>query len=105
MKVIWTEQALYDWQVIADYIFDRFGLNALIDFHEETRAQQTGIVRFPDGGAPLSSKRRQRCEFRYVPINKLSKIIYHVDGETIYVDVFWDVRQDPKRLAKRLANF
>ena len=31
-------------------------------------------------------------------------MIYHVDGETVIIDVIWDIRQNPKRLTQRLAN-
>ena len=104
MNLIWTENAHSDWEGIAAYIIDKFGEQGFVNFDKATDEAELQVLHAPNSGTPLLSRRHKSLGLRYVLVHKLSKMIYHVDGDTIYVDVFWDVRQDPKRLAKRLAN-
>jgi len=42
--------------------------------------------------------------YRSVVINGLSKLVYRVDGESIYVVAFWDTRQEPEAQAGKLKD-
>ena len=37
--------------------------------------------------------------YRSYVMNRLNKIVYHIDGDIIYIVAFWDVRRDPVTLA------
>ena len=104
MKTIWTEQAIQDWQRIADYIFEHFGEQALLKFQKETIEQETNVTNFPNSGKLLLSNRRTKYTFRRLSVGKLSLMVYHVDSEIIYIDIFWGTRQSPKRLRERLSE-
>lgn len=104
MKSIWSEQAIFAWQRIADYIWDNFGDQALLKFQKETIKKETEILEFPNAGQKELSAVHATIVYRYVVINHLSKMIYHVDGDIIYIDVFWDTRLDPKKLVRLLNN-
>ena len=104
MKLIWTEGAISDWEGIARYIAVNFGKKAFDDFDEETDIAEKQISEFPDSGTPLKTRKHGNLGLRFVFVGKLSKLIYHVDGETIVVDVVWDTRQSPKRLTDRLTK-
>ena len=42
MKVIWTPKAIAEWQEVADYILESFGVDAMLDF--ETRTYEAEMV-------------------------------------------------------------
>ena len=104
MKVIWSTQATFAWQQIADYIFDEFGYDAMLDFRKKTIENEAQIVKFPNIGTTIVSVKHKTFSFRYVLITRLSKMIYHVDGENIIIDLFWDTRMNPTTLIKRLQG-
>ena len=104
MKIIWSDQATYTWQQIAEYIYDKFGEKAMFDFRKETLENESRIAEFPNIGTSLLSVRHKTIQFRYVLIARLSKMIYHVDGELIIIDLFWDTRMNPESLIKRLES-
>ena len=104
MKVIWSEQATYAWQRIAEYIWDNFGDQTLLKFQKETIEKEAEILGFPNAGQEELSATHVSFVYRYVVINHLSKMIYHVEGDIIYIDVFWDTRLDPQKLVRILSN-
>jgi plasmid stabilization system protein ParE len=104
MKPIWTEGALLDWEGIARYIAVNFGKKAFDEFNEATDEAEKQVSEFPESGTPLKTRRHRELGLKFVFISKLSKMIYHVEGETIVIDVIWDTRQSPRRLAYRLSK-
>ena len=102
MKVEWTLLAESERDKIADYIYDNFGFNAMKAFIQEIRKTTKRLRRFPDM-APKDPLFEDRNDiYRSVFINGLSKLVYRVDGDTIYVVGFWDCRRDPIAQAKRI---
>ena len=104
MKPIWTEGAISDWEGIARYIAVNFGKKAFEDYDEATDKAEKQITEFPGSGTPVKTRKHGNLGLKFIFIGKLSKMIYHVDGETIVIDVIWDTRQSPKRLADRLSK-
>ena len=104
MKLIWTEGANSDWENIAQYIAINFGKKAFDDFDKATDDAEKQISEFPESGTPVNTRRHKNLGLKFVFISKLSKMIYHVNGETVIIDVIWDTRQSPKRLANRLSK-
>ena len=104
MKIIWSDQATFSWQKIADYIYDEFGYDAMLNFREETLENESRIAEFPNIGTTIVSVKHKEVSFKYVLISRLSKMIYHADGEKIIIDLFWDTRMNPKTLIKHLQG-
>lgn len=104
MKPIWSEGAVSDWEDIARYIAIHFGKKAFDEFDDATDQAEKQITEFPGSGTPLKTRKHRNLGLKFVFISKLSKMIYHVDGETVVIDVIWDTRQSPKRLANRLGK-
>ena len=104
MKLIWSEGALSDWNDIARYIAVNFGKKGFEEFDEKTDNAETQITQFPGSGSPVKTRKHQKLGLKFVFIGDLSKMIYHVDRDTIVIDVVWDTRQSPKRLAQRLSK-
>ena len=104
MKPIWTEGAISDWEGIARYIAVNFGKKAFDEFDQKTDEAERQISDFPGSGTPLKTRKHRNLGLKFVFIGKLSKMIYHVVDETVFIDVIWDTRQSPKRLADRLSK-
>ncbi len=95
MTVKWSGLALEKWQVIADYIFSKFGFSGLQEYEEQTRQWEATISNNSAIGAiePLL-KSRARC-YRYVIIHHHTKMIYFVEDDIIVIANLWDTRQEP----------
>ena len=104
MKPIWTEGALSDWEGIARYIAVNFGKKAFDEYELATDEAEKQICEFPGSGTPFKTRKHHDLGLKFVFIGKLSKMIYHADGENVVVDVIWDTRQSPKRLTDRLSK-
>ena len=104
MKLIWSEGALSDWNDIARYIAAKFGRKAFENFDEKTDEAETQIRQFPESGSPVKTRKHPKLGLKFVFIGDLSKMIYHVAGDTIVIDVIWDTRQSPKRLTQKLSK-
>ena len=106
MKPVWSEGAHSDWEGIAQYIGINFGKKAFDEFDEATDRAEVQITEFPESGTSFNTRKHKKLGLKFVFIGKsrLSKMIYHVDGDNIIIDVIWDTRQSPKRLAQRLAK-
>ena len=104
MKIIWAEGAISDWEGIARYIAVNFGKKAFDEYDKETDKAENQIAEFPGSGTPLKTRKHSNLGLKFVLISKLSKMIYHSDGERVIIDVIWDTRQSPKRLSKRLSK-
>ena len=104
MKPIWTEGAVSDWEGIARYIAVNFDKKAFDEFDKKTDEAERQIADFPESGTPLKTRKHRNLGLKFVFIGKLSKMIYHVVDETVFIDVIWDTRQSPKRLADRLSK-
>ena len=106
MKLIWSEGAHSDWDGIARYIGINFGKKAFEEFDKATDKAEAQITEFPGSGSPINTRKHKKLGLKFVFIGKsrLSKMIYHVDSDTIVIDVIWDIRQNPKRLGQKLAK-
>lgn len=101
MRIVWSRQAVYSWQRIADYIKETFGIKTMLTFRAETSLAQKQLLFHPLIGS-FETRNDSGIEFRYMLINKRSKLIYHIDMEYIYIDTFWDTRMDPQDLIGQL---
>lgn len=102
MKVKWHTRARSRWMNACDYILQKFGIHSQERFILST-AEWIGILKqMPQIGIiePLLIHRVKG--YRSVTINKLSKLIFFVKEDTIYIADFWDTRREPRMLSKEL---
>ena len=99
MRVIWDPQAKEARQQIADYIRRRFSTKRKIRYLQEVREMTKMLKRHPGIGLidPLYADRSKT--YRSVIINGLSKMVYFVEDDIIYIAAFWDCRQEPEKQA------
>lgn len=102
MTIEWTRQAIYAWELISEYIFEKFGFEAMVNFEEATNEEEERLLKFPESGQKELLAWNKSIEYRYVLINGLTKVIYHVEGEKIVVDLCWDTRVDSRMLIQKL---
>lgn len=102
MRVEWTEHAKKQKDQVADYIHQRFGYKRKKQFAKEVVQAVNVIIRNPNIGPidPLFDDRP--IAYRYVIINGLSKMVYYIDDDVIYIAAFWDTRREPKKQAEQV---
>ena len=104
MRVEWTDQAKEGRKKVADYIRNRFGLRHKKEFIQEVHNTVKLLLRNPNLGPidPLFTDRR--IAYRSTIVNGLSKMVYFIDGDTIYIAAFWDTRQEPEAQAAQVKE-
>ena len=103
MKIIWTDSAQQSQDAAADYIFEEFGAIPLHEFYNKLDEIEEELLSFPEMGKvePLLQERSKL--YRSIVATKYNKIIYFIDGDTIYIADFWDTRREPNVLISKLS--
>ena len=104
MKVKWTEYAVWRRDQVADYIRWHFGVKYRVIFMQEVRKTTQLLRRSPNIGIiePLFNDRQG--SYRSIIINGLSKMVYRIDDDVIYIVAFWDTRQEPEAQAAQVKG-
>jgi len=95
MKIIWAVTARIAWQGIVNSVFSEFGMKAAEQFVNDTKTVIRQIDAFPMSAPTEKHLKGAQYEYRSKLINKLTKIIYRVDGDEIHIDDIWEVRKLP----------
>ena len=84
------------------YIRRRFGIERVKQFRLDVDQTVQMVTHHPNIGSidPLFDDRPKT--YRSVIINGLSKMVYSIDDETIYIVAFWDTRREPKKQAEQM---
>jgi plasmid stabilization system protein ParE len=104
MKVAWTNKAKKDRDNIADYIREGFGAKRKDEFLLQVRQTTKMLKRYPNMGPidPLFADRPR--SYRSVIVGGLSKMVYFVEGDVVYIASMWDCRRDPEVQAAEVAQ-
>ena len=94
MNIVWTPQAVAGWQEVVLYIRDNFGVSVMEDFEKRTLEAEMNISLMPNLGAVEWKDANESVVYRYVIINRRSKMLYYMEDDTIYIADFWDVRKN-----------
>ena len=100
MKVVVSERAKYNREQIARYILRDFGERALLDFREAYKETKRYITLHPEGCQIEEHLSNEQYTYHFTNINGLSKLLYRIDGEMIYIVDMWDVRQEPPTIVR-----
>lgn len=102
MKIIWRPKAIQARRQIAEYIRNSFGETAKSRYILEVRETIKQIKDNPCIGRidPLFDDRP--ITYRSVIISRLSKLVYNIDGDAIYIAGFWDCRREPNAQAEQV---
>ncbi|GAB6121168.1 type II toxin-antitoxin system RelE/ParE family toxin [Dysgonomonas termitidis] len=101
-KVVWTTSARNELALIYQYLLDNtsvsIALNLIQDILDVSQLEQ-----FPQSGAIESNLVKVIGEYRYLIRGRNNyKIIYRVEGDTVYIVDIFDCRKDPKQMKERI---
>ena len=99
----WSLLAYDAYQKIGDDIHKRFGYNAKSDYEQEVDKTIIRLAQFPDLGKQ-EFELAEDGSVRSMPVRKLSKIIYFVEEDILYIADVWATRQDPDYLKGRFQK-
>lgn len=102
MKVVWSELARDSLLIISDYILLEFGISAQDHFLDEVEHTAMLLELNPFIGKQEPLLEGLRGDFRSLVVSKLSKIVYSIQGNSVYIVDFWDTRIDPTALVERI---
>ena len=104
MKVIWHDQAKEAVRKTAAYIRKHFGFQVRESFRNEVDKVQVLLTSNPYMGSEEPLLANQPVEYRSFVINRLNKIVYYIEGNTIHIADFWDTRREPKAQAQQVKE-
>lgn len=99
MRVIWDPRATRGKQNVVSYIRRKFGDDRKDQFLLEVRETTQMLKQHPELGAIDPLFEDFSIVYRSIIINGLSKMVYFIEGDVIYIAAFWDCRREPKALA------
>lgn len=102
MNYIWDPKAETQRDEIARYIFERFGERRVTKFRSDVDHAVDMILRFPSIGAidPLFADRP--VTYRSIVVGGLSKLVYRVEDDVVYIAAMWDCRCEPQVQAEQV---
>jgi plasmid stabilization system protein ParE len=104
MKVIWYPKAKDGRQQVAAYILKTFGKKTMEEFKQRVRDMIKSLKINPYfvNKDPLFEGRKR--EYRSVFVNNLSRMVYFVEKDIIYIADFWDGRRNPDTQAAQIQE-
>ena len=102
-NIRWSLLAYDAYQNIGDDIQERFGYNARSDYEKEVDETVRHLAKFPNSGKQ-ELELEEDGSVRSMPIRKLSKVIYFVEEDVLYIADVWATRQDPNLLTARFEK-
>lgn len=101
MKVVIIESAEHDLKALKDYIVKNHSRDAWTHTLSKIRETVSNIGAFPmSGSIPEELKKLDLAQYRQA-ISGLSRIIYEVRRDVIYIHIVADSRRDMKSLLMR----
>ena len=95
MKVVVSERAKRNRNQIARYILHDFGENTLLEFRKAYRDTKRFLAEHPEGGQEELNLSNDKHKYRFTVVHGLTKVVYRIEGEVVYVVDMWDTRREP----------
>lgn len=103
MKILWSLLAHASYEHIKDSIFEKFGYRVEQDYGVAVDKAIRQVEKFPNSGKS-ELELAEDGSVRSIPVRKLSKIIYYVEDDTLYIADVWATQQDPNYLKGRFEK-
>ena len=104
MKVVWSKQAALALRDTTTYIRKEFGQAAKQKFLREVHYINDLLSTTPELGAIELLLTDLPINYRSIVVNRLNKIVYYQNNDTIEVVAFWDCRREPSNLARAIEK-
>lgn len=102
MKLIWLSEADTSLRETARRIQIQFGTKSSREFLREVRHTERLLRQHPNLGPIEPLQEELPKTYRSIVVKGLNKMVYRIDGDTIIIADFWDVRRDPESLAAQV---
>lgn len=102
MRVEVSRRAMRQWQQILIYYNETGGRRAAEKLYEKYLGRLKRILEYPESGFPEPLLKNRKIFYRAISINKYYKVIYSVEGDTLRIAAFWDMRMHPDKLRRRI---
>lgn len=99
MRVKWLHSANKGRQDVAGYIRMKFGEERKNIFLQHVRQTTQRLKQYPDIGRVDPMFVDLSRSYRSIVIDGLSKLVYFVEDDVIYIAAFWDTRRLPSMMA------
>ena len=102
MNIQWTLHAREEYLQISRYIQIKFGKASLNRFVNGVLETEDMLVSNPNIGKvePLFQGRSKM--YRSLIVRGLSKVVYCIEADTLYIVAMWDTRKDPNTQASKV---
>lgn len=101
-KVVILEKAYAQFQSICDYLENEFGERVADKFEQEVENCVSRLMSFPESGhvEPIKSNYTYRSKI----VDKYNKLYYFLDGNTLVIVAFADMRMHPNNIMKSVLG-
>lgn len=97
MQINWSEQSRNELREIVTYVGVNFGRRKADEVFTDIRSQADMLKTFPNVGRVFVKDKELGITYRSFT-DKLNKIVYFVEGDTITIVTIWQNRRDIKKL-------
>lgn len=97
MQINWSEQSRNDLREIVTYVGVNFGRRKADEVFTDIRSQADMLKTFLNVGRVFVKDKELGITYRSFT-DKLNKIVYFVEGDTITIVTIWQNRRDIKKL-------
>lgn len=104
VKVRWSRIAQNRKDELLTYGYKEFGRKSSTKLNNKIRDYAECLRDNPYMGKIEPLLEDSPRAYRSITIHKHYKLIYYIDGETVYITDVWDTRQEPKQLKNRLEK-
>ncbi len=102
MKIKWHIEAKTAIRQTASYIRSKFDAKSASDFVKEVYHTEKLLENNPHLGAVEPLLSGLPVMYRSIVVNRLNKLVYWINEDTIEIVAFWDTRREPKEQAKEV---
>ena len=94
MKIVWTSKSIISYSRIVSYLFSEWGQTSAYNFIDDVDKVLMLISKNPK----MFKRSEKYTNIRMGILSPYNMLIYRVKNKTIELIVFWDNRQDSKKL-------
>ena len=100
MIITWSQKARESASEISIYIFSEFGSKASNKFLQSIEKTINVLKCNPFAGRIEPLLCGSKNDYRSLVVNKINKLVYRIENDTIVIVALWDTRREPKKLAE-----
>ena len=97
MKLKWTIPAAMQLENIYHF-YSQKSIEAATNIYNDIIDEADGLIQFPEMAAVEPILIDYTHIYRSLIVRKLFKVVYRIEGETIFIVAVFDCRQDPQKL-------